>query len=199
MVLYLVVFTVAAQSYPGGSENQKVASGYSFFHNFLCDVMNPVTQSGKTNDARGLAIVSHLILSITMITFFFLLPEIFDWKNLKTRLIRWFGVLTMTVFAFMFTSYHDLIVTLTAVLGTIALIPFFIELSKYKNVYLKRLAYACYLLSTIVFIIFTTRVGYYYLPFLQKITFVFDAFWVIWVSLIVMRKYQEYSPTSQSV
>lgn len=187
MLLYLVVFIIAAGRYPGGSFNKPHGIGYSFFHNFLCDVMNPVTHGGEVNEARTLAVVSHLILSFTMISFFYILPNIFPKKNRNTRLMRIFGMMTMTVFIFMYTEYHDLIVTATGVLGTIALIPFFIELYKYPNNGLKQLAYTCYILSVIVFFIFETKFGFYYLPLLQKITFVFDAWWVIWVALIVIK------------
>ena len=188
MALYLLVFTIAALDYPGGSENVPNAVGYSFFHNFLCDAMNAVTHIGTPNPARSLAVKSHLILSATMIAFFFILPEIFNWKNRNTQLIRYVGMLTMTVFIFMYTPLHDHIVTATGVLGTIALIPFFIEMRKYPDGWLKYLAYICFALSIIVFFIFETKMGYYYLPFLQKITFAFDAAWVIWVSLIVSKK-----------
>lgn len=95
---------------------------------------------------------------------------------------------TMAVFIFMFTRYHDLIVTITGILGTLALIPFFLELRYYGNNRLKQLAWLCFLLSIVVFFIFETKLGFYYLPFLQKIAFVLDAFWVIWVSMIVFRK-----------
>lgn len=189
--LYLVVFPIAVSMYPGGSINVPKDIGYSFLHNFLCDVLNPTTPTGVVNAARPLAIVSHLLLSFAMISFFYLLPEIFQQKNSNTRLIRTFGMLTMTVFIFMYTPYHDEIVTATGILGTIALIPFFIEVQRYHDVRLRRLAYICYVLSIIVFFIFETKIGFFYLPFLQKITFVFDAWWVIWVSLIVMAKHQE--------
>ena|GEM_PF-369274 len=188
MGLYIIVFTFAAIAYPGGSINLPDAIGYSFYHNFLCDVMNPTTHGGNANDARSLAIISHLILSFTMICFFYILPKIFPVENRNTKLITYFGMATMIVFIFMYTAYHDLIVTITGVLGTIALIPFFIELHRYKNKGLKQLAYLCYLLSLIVFFIFETKIGFYYLPFLQKITFVVDAWWVIWSSLIVINK-----------
>ncbi len=188
MGAYLSVFTAAAIDYPGGSDNIPHDEGYSFFHNFLCDVMNPITQGGLLNQARPLAIVSHLILSLTMISFFYLLPEIFTVKNRNTKLIRGFGMFTMFVFIFMYTKYHDSIVTATALLGTVALVPFFIELSKYPNLGMKNLARACYLLSVIVFFIFVSKIGFYYLPFIQKLAFVLDASWVIWVSLIVMKK-----------
>lgn len=186
MGLYIIVFIFAASGYPGGSINIPNAVGYSFYHNFLCDVMNPITQAGSINNARSLAIVSHLILSFTMIAFFYILPKIFPEKNRNTKLIAYFGMATMFVFIFMYTPYHDLIVTITGVLGTFALIPFFIELHHYKNKGLKQLAYLCYVLSLIVFFIFETKIGFYYLPFLQKITFFVDAWWVIWSCLIVI-------------
>ncbi len=188
MGIYVIVFTIAALDYPGGSENNPDTEGYSFFHNFLCDVMLTTTPGGISNPAVLLATISHFILSATMITFFFILPEIFDWSNKNTKTVRYAGMLTMTVFIFMYTALHDHIVTLTGILGTAALIPFFIEMRKYRNGALKYLAYLCFLLSIIVFFIFETKIGIYYLPFLQKITFFFDAWWVIWVSLIVWQK-----------
>jgi hypothetical protein len=188
MGAYLIVFTFAALDYPGGSTNIPEYSGYSFFHNFLCDVMNPVTQTGVVNHARPLAIVSHLILSFTMLSFFYLLPELFSVKNRNTKLTRGFGMLTMFIFIFMYTEYHDQVVTSTAVFGTIALIPFFIELRKYPNLGFKNLSKICFGLSVIVFLIFTSKIGYYYLPFIQKMAFVLDASWVIWASLILIKK-----------
>jgi hypothetical protein len=187
MILYLIIFVVASTQYPGGSINKPHALEHSYFHNFLCDLMNPVTQYGVVNPARPLAILAHLLLSFTMISFFYILPKIFNRNNSNTKLIRGFGMFTMIVFILMYTSYHDQIVTITGILGTIALIPFFIELTQYKGKGLKQLAYVCYALSIIVFISFHTKIGFYYLPFLQKITFVIDAWWVIWVSLIVLK------------
>ena len=186
--LYIIVFMVAAAAYPGGSISHPYANGYSFTHNFLCDAMNPITQSGTINNARFLAVISHLILSFTMISFFYILPKIFTVKNRNTQLITYFGMAAMMVFIFMFTAYHDIIVTITGILGTIALIPFFIELQHFKNKGLKRLAYLCYALSIIVFISFHTKIGFYYLPLLQKITFAVDAWWVTWTCIIVINK-----------
>lgn len=186
--LYIIVYTIAVSAYPGGSINHPNANGYSFYHNLLCDAMDPVTQSGVVNHARFMAIISHLILSFTMITFFYILPKIFPVKNRNTKLIAYFGMATMTVFIFMYTEYHDLIVIMTGFLGTIALIPFFIELKNFKNKNLKQLAYLCYMLSIIVFFIFETKFGIYYLPFIQKITFGVDAIWVIWTCVIVINK-----------
>ena len=152
--------------------------------------MDPITKGGLYNPARGLAVVSHIVLSFAMISFFYLLPEIFSDRGKNFYLTRYIGMLTMGIFVFMSTSYHDFVVTLTGVLGTFALIPFFIELRDHPNKLLKQLAYTCFILSIIVFFIFETKIGFYYLPFLQKITFMLDAVWVVWVSTIVLRKNQ---------
>lgn len=188
MALYLTIFSIAADAYTGGSINVPNEKSYSLFNNFLCDIMDPVTKVGNFNPARGLGILSHLILSFTMICFFYLLPEIFDKRGRNFYLIRYLGMFTMTVFIFMYTSYHDIVVTLTGVFGTIALIPFFIELRHYSNRSLKWLAYLCFALSMVVFFIFETKIGFYYLPFLQKVAFLFDMIWVLWVSSLVVRK-----------
>ena len=202
LIVYSALYAYVTTLYPGGSENYPQMDGYSFFHNLLCDVNLPFALNGELNPARPIAIVAHLILSLAMILFFYTLPEIFDHENRNLRLTRIFGMLTMTVFIFMFTKYHDQVVVLVAILGTIALIPFFIEVRHFPNIPLKRWAYLCYAMSVVVFFVFVTRIGAYYLPFLQKLTFILDAIWVIWVSLIVLRKQEsiqlDYIPTTDA-
>ena len=97
----------------------------------------------------------------------------------------------MVALLFMFTDYHDIFVTITGILGGITLIPFFIELRHFENKGLKYLAYFCYIMSIIVFFIFQTKMGIYYLPFLQKMTFFIDAWWVVWSCLYVIDKNKE--------
>jgi hypothetical protein len=188
IALYIIIFTFAASQYPGGSTNYPHSNGYSFFNNLLCDAMDPITKNGSINSARFIAVISHLILSFTMISFFYILPKMFLIENRNTKLMSFFGRITMTIFIFMSTEYHDLIVTITGVLGTIALIPLFIELQYYKNKNMKHLVYLCYTLSVIVFLIFETKIGIYYLPIIQKITFAADALWVVWTCIIVINK-----------
>jgi hypothetical protein len=187
---------MAARNYPGGSFNNPNAIGYSFFNNFLCDIMDPITKAGLYNPARSLAIISHLVLSATMVMFFYILPETLPKRNWRYYTIRYVGMLTMTVFALMYTPYHDHIVTITGVLGTIALIPFFIELKNHPNKPLKQYAYLCFALSIVVFFIFETKIGFYYLPFLQKIAFIIDAIWVLWVGSEVYQKNRRLVSTS---
>lgn len=184
--LYAIVYTYAVANYPGGSTNYPEAIGYSFNHNLLCDAMDPITKGGHINSARFLAVISHIILGLTMITFFYVLPKIFPVKNSKTKLISFFGMAAMAALVFMYTEYHDVIVVITAILGSFAFIPFFIALHRYKNTPYKNIVYLCYVLSIVVFFIFQTKIGVYYLPFIQKVAFIIDACWVIWTCQIVI-------------
>ncbi len=188
LLVYLTLFLLAVQQFPGGSINVPGDEGFDYFHNFLCDLTLHTTENGQLNPARPMAILGHLCLSFGMITFFYILPQIFSKTNRNTWLIRWVGVLSMAIFILMFTEQHDLIVTLTGLLGSVALIPFFIELKSFENRGMKILAYLCFVGSILVFISFETKIGFYYLPFFQKIIFLLDAWWVIWVSILVGAK-----------
>lgn len=187
---FSLFFVIATSFYPGGSVNVIAAEGYSYFHNFFCDLMSLNLEEGVVNDARPIAIVGHLMLSFSLISFFYILPEIFQKQNRNTRIIRAIGMLSMTIFIFMFTKYHDLIVTISGVFTIITFIPFFIELINYENKGLKALSCLCVFLSLVLFLSYETKIGFYYAPFVQKIAFVFDSIWIIWVSMIVASKQQ---------
>ncbi len=197
LACYVLLFSVAIFQYPGGSINDIASEGYNIFHNFLCDLMLTITENGNINHARPIAIIAHIMLSFGMISFFYILPEIFSYSNFNTFLIRSFGVFTMFIFLFMYTKYHDLVVTLTGLFGLGALLPFVLELRNYEKTGLKHLSYICIILSLAVFASFETKIGFYYLPLLQKVTFLFDAWWVIWVSLIVASKKREFVVSSK--
>lgn len=190
MVLYLILFVSAALLYPGGSENIPLdKTGYSFFHNFLCDANNEYTYSGLKNPGQSIAVFAHLVLSFTMMSFFYVLPGIFSHQNRNTKLIRVLGVVSMTIFIFMYKeSYHDFAVTLTGIFGSMAFVPIFIELVKYKNKAFKTLTYIVFVMSIALYLGFETKIGIYYMPFLQKFVFMIDASLVIWTGLIVIRK-----------
>lgn len=190
MIVYLILFVTAASFYPGGSDNLPLSqNGYSFFHNFLCDTNNEFTHSGIRNTGQSIAVLAHLVLSFTMMSFFYVLPGIFSHQNRNTKLIRLFGVLAMAIFTFMYQEdLHDLVVTLTGVFGSMAFVPIFIELVKYKNKPFKALNYLVYAMSLTLYLGFETKVGIYYMPFLQKFVFMIDATLVVWTGLILIRK-----------
>ncbi|NQY06641.1 MAG: hypothetical protein HRT68_10775 [Flavobacteriaceae bacterium] len=187
LIIYVLVYSYAITFYPGGSFNYPDATSYSFTHNLVCDAMDAYTPNGALNNARPLAVSAHIILSITMICFFIIVPGIFTKRNTNTSLIKYCGVLSITAFIFLYTSYHDTMVIITAIFGTMAMIPFFLELRSLKNKKYTLIAYIGFTSSFIVFLSFVSDVGRYYLPFVQKISFIIDAVWIVWSCFIVKK------------
>ena len=95
----------------------------------------------------------------------------------------------MAIFTFMYQEeLHDLVVTLVGVFASMAFLPIFIELVKYKNRPFKILTYIVFIMSLTLYLGFETKVGIYYMPFLQKFVFMVDATLVYWTAIIVIRK-----------
>lgn len=187
IMIYVLLYYWGAQKYAGGSYYFPDTIGYSFAHNLICDLMLPEGINGEFNQGRLLGVIAHLFLSASMITFFYILPKIFTHENMNTSMTRYIGMASMIVFIFLFTEYHDIIVVLLGIFGTMALIPLFKELKRYDHLNLKLYVYFCFFMSVVVLLSFLTKVGYYYLPLLQKLVFIIDAIWVIWICQLVFQ------------
>lgn len=187
IMAYVVLYYLGALKYAGGSFYFPDTTEYSFTHNLICDLMLPEGINGALNEGRPLGVISHMVLSASMIIFFYILPEIFTYRNRNTKLTRYIGMVAMIVFIFLFSEYHDIVVVLLGVFGTAALIPLFIEFKKHVNIKLIVYVYFCFFMCVLVLLSFLTKVGYYYLPLFQKLVFVFDAIWVTWICLLVYR------------
>ena len=155
----------------------------------MCDTNNEFTHSGLKNNGKVLANLAHIVLSLTMMSFFYVMPNIFNHSNRNTKLIKILGVLAMAIFTFMYQEeLHDLVVTLVGVFASMAFLPIFIELVKYKNRPFKILTYIVFIMSLALYLGFETKVGIYYMPFLQKFVFMVDATLVYWTAIIVIKK-----------
>ena len=160
---------------------------YSYSNNLFCDLMLDASDSDLFQKIRITARVGHVILAIGMISFFYIIPHIFKIQNTNTTITKYAGMLSMTAFIFLSTSHHDTFVTITGIIGLIALIPLFLEYYKNRS-YLGLHAYYgmfCVFLSLFVFYIFETKNLIEYLPPIQIISFIMDSIWVFWVCYLV--------------
>ncbi len=165
---------------------------YSYSNNLFCDLMLDASESELFQKIRIMARVGHVILALGMISFFYFVPKVFKTENLNLKIAKWAGMLSMTAFIFLSTSYHDTFVTITGVIGLVALIPLFIEYYKHRD-YLGLHSYYgmfCVVLSLFVFYIFQTKHLIEYLPPIQIISFILDSIWVFWGCYLVNKSYQ---------
>ena len=177
--IYFLLFLAAAFMFPGGSAFDACQSGFSFFHNYWCDLMGSVCEIGVKNDARPLAVTGHLIMSGTMMIVFYVMPFLFEKQNRNARLTRFFGFLAMAAMMFVFTDLHDRVIIFVALSGTVALLPFFMELEKSNHLFLRRYAYFCFVCCVVIFTVYETGFLIYWLPLLQKVVLLICVGWIL--------------------
>jgi len=182
---YLILFLVAMGKYAGGLEE------YHLDRHLLCDMMENISTGGHKNDARLIAIIGHTLLFVGMTFFFYILPTIFKKSNINTKIFQYVGMLSMFLFLFLSTGYHDEFVVVAGSLATIAAIPLMLEYAKSSFSYHKFLAILCLLMSIVVFIIYQTKIGIDYLPVFQKVVFAMDSVWVFLVCFEIRSKVSE--------
>jgi hypothetical protein len=176
-VAFLFFFYLATNYYPGGSQFDRQSLGYSWEHNYWCNLLYKHALNGKFNDARKFAIIAMLCLNASVACFWFIFPNVAKLKPSIRQLIQISGMISMLIATFITSKFHDVIIFLASVFGSVALIGTLFILIKLKW---KILAYMGLLNFTLVglnFLFYFNESLISFLPILQKITFITFLFW----------------------
>ena len=193
--IFCVLYFIAAQYYPGGSNANPDGVGFNLRHNFWCDLMGQSAKNGMPNTAQPIALTAGFILCLSLMFFWYNLPYLFKihqntnqfkpTTKLKTKhkIIRYTGISSMFITLFLFTEYHDTVINIAGFLTLIAMGLTFVEL--YKNKFHKTIAFGflCLLMACLNYFVYQTSIGLDYLPVLQKISFVVCLSWFAWVGI----------------
>ena len=172
VLFYLPLFYVAQIKY-GCGEGE-----YSMTEHLLCDLMEKVSHEGFVNGSRTIAIIGNTLLFIGMSVFFFLIPLVFKNQNRSVKWAQALGVFAMANFLFLFSDFHDQLVLISGVLGTVMVVLLIKEYLKQNDSPFSLYAVFCLVLSIFVFFIYQSKIGIDYLPAFQKTVFVLDGIWV---------------------
>lgn len=186
ILLFALLYIVATFYYPGGSLAQKSTKGFDWVHNYWCDLTDQTARNGEINFARPIALSAMLILFSSLAVFWFHLPLLFQESKIN-QIIRYTGISSMIVAIFMFTKFHDIVINLAGLFGTITLTGTLVGL--YKNKFRNLFFFGLICLATLLlnYFIFDTGWLLSYLPLIQKITFVM---FFLWICLIDVYLYQ---------
>lgn len=187
VMLFVALYLLAASLYPGGSQTDTHAPGFSWINNYWCNLLNETAINGQPNTAKPVAITGMFVLCLTLMSFWLLFPNYVDvGKNIK-RLIWISGVLAMVASIFLSSSInHDLITNLASLLGLIAMAGVFVGLYKSKWMGLFGFGVFNILLVVINNYVYYSRGLIIYLPVIQKITF---ASFLIWICCLDVKLY----------
>lgn len=185
IISFLIVFYFASTLYPGGSQFSLTSVGFDWIHNYWCNLMMDTAMNGETNPAKPLAIAGLIFLCISIALFFIQFAKYLESHKLWKKAILYSGVLSMVLFSFLFTAYHDAIIILASLLALVSSIGvlrciFLSDLKIYKYT-----GVVCFLMLLINHYIYHTSHGLEFLPILQKLSFIAVLIWILGINGII--------------
>jgi hypothetical protein len=193
--LYMLLYIIATFLYPGGSDINRTATGFSWQHNYWCELMADHAQNGQVNAARPVAIIAMFLLGISLSLFWYFASFLFRSRSAGRILVRYAGILSMLTVVLLLFAEHDPVIYTAGALGMTALITVNLGLYTKKNYILAAMGMLCMLLSALNNYIYFTK-ELYYLPLIQKISFAVFLFWFIRVSIYLYRSQQSPLPVT---
>lgn len=193
MGIFILLYIIAALVYPGGSWSILNQHGYSFWNNYLCDLIDYYAVNGELNSARYIARSALVILCVGLIILWYYLPRLFFKKSINSMIMTIFGILALVTMLFLTIGTHDLIVRIAGVFGVIAFITTIIELFKNYFYRLFVIGLFCLFIFLVNYYIYETGTNLNALPIIQKITFLSFIFWFGYLNIALYRKVKLYN------
>lgn len=185
-VVFIILYVIAARYYPGGSQADVHAKGFSWQHNYWCNLLNTTGMNGEMNTARGIAIAAMIVLLISLFSFWCIAAQLLFSTLRSKAIIISAGFLSVVVLAFLSTTYHDTVINLSGFFGLIAMA------GCYAGIYRAgwRGLFAFGILNVVLlalnnYLYYTNR--FFYLPLVQKVTFLS---FLVWICAVDWRLYK---------
>jgi hypothetical protein len=186
--VFVLLYLLAALSYPGGSWISPHQEGFSFWNNYLCDLLDEYAINGDLNTARYPARVALVTLCFGLLVLWAYLPRLFQKKSKNLKLMQLTGITSLLVLVLLGSDRHDLIVRLAGFFGVIAFVSCFVELYKAGYAGLLTLGILSLIVFLINYYIYETGMFLSTLAVIQKITFVLFLGWFVLIDLAVYKQ-----------
>jgi hypothetical protein len=184
IIVFALLYIIATTLYPGGNQADTTAAGFSWRHNYWCNLLNEKAMNGAANTARPVALTAMMALCVTLASFWYLLAAVQPFSSLQKKLLLGSGISSAVAGVFIFTPYHDAMINIS---GVMAVVAFTLLMSAlYKNRWLA-LFYAGVFNIVLILLnnyIYYTKNGLAFLPVVQKISF---AIFLGWFCSITVR------------
>lgn len=181
--IFIVLYVIAALLYPGGSSVDRDAEGFSWIHNYWCDLLSKWAKNGQPNAAWPVALTAMITLCLSLSLFWFFVPGLLNTGKHHYGIVQLSGIASMMLAIFIFTNYHDFIINAAVFFGVVALSGTYVAL--YRSKAYKTLAFGvfCLILVLLNGYIYYTKYLIFILPLLQKVTFFLYLLWILSINL----------------
>lgn len=194
MVLFILFYIIAALKYPGGSWQDPSHSGFSFWNNYLCDLLDSMAINGSLNTARIWSRTALAILCVGLVYLWYHLPILFARRGWGTKILWASGLLAFITLFTLSEGTHDISVRIAGLFGTIALAALVVELIRYKYTTLYPLGIICIIIFLVNYGIYETGNGLQILPVLQKFTFSLFFLWFFQINRVLANVNRQMHP-----
>lgn len=180
--IFIVLYFAAVFYYPGGSQVDKAEKSFSWLNNYWCDLLSERAKNGQKNIARPVAIISWLVLCLSLSVFWYFLPLLFTLSAIGKKSVKFCGISAMIIASFLFTSLHDVVIQTAGLFGLAAFTRTFIGLYKAGLYGFFYTGLFCLALMFLNYTIMMSNLFVAYLPIIQKITFVIVFTWILLIN-----------------
>lgn len=188
MLLFVLLYILAALQYPGGSWLMPQQIGFSFQNNYLCDLLDQNAINGELNSARYFARSSLTVLCLSLVLIWYYLPNLFKGKNLNKNVMWLSGMAALVATAFLSSGAHDRTVRIAGFLAVIAFLTCFVELLRARHIKLFISGICCLVIFLVNYYIYETGLYIRLLPVIQKITFICFIIWFVMLDVFFYLK-----------
>jgi hypothetical protein len=183
VLAFVVLYLAAAWLYPGGSRVDPTSSGFSWVHNYWCDLLDATTYGGQPNPARPVARAAMAILCGGLGVLWMATPRLFRPRRaVRSWVVRIAGVGCALVTPWVGMGFHDLAVRVAGALGAIAFGTTLTALPGESRALRAGGATVLALVAANYFI-WETRIGLVFLAPIQKVVFAGFLAWVVVLAL----------------
>jgi len=189
IAIFVLLYITATLLYPGGSQVDKNADGFSWINNYWCNLINETAMNGQHNPAKPYALTAMFVLCVSLSFFWFYFPMQISFGKLSRLIIQVSGTIAMAIAFLLFTDFnHDLVINLASIFGLIATTGTFFGLYKSKWYGLFLFGLLNLLLIGVNNYVYYTKELIIYLPVIQKISFASFLIWICSIDVHLYRK-----------
>ena len=163
IVIYVVFITLAILFYPGGTQDNPNAPGYTFWFNTFSDSGRVYAHNGELNLISMVFFsIAYCTFGLAMIPFYLVFPRLFDDDSLERKLAKiggCFGVISSIGFIGVIPTPADILYIPHMVFAFVAYVAifstmFFYSIILYRSEKFSKGATYLFMLFTVLFFIF---------------------------------------------
>lgn len=188
MLLFLICYAIAVYLYPGGSQADAHSIGFSWMHNYWCNLTNPVAVNGQANPGAVYALSGLTFSCLSVMAIFILFFKSSPISKTLQLFYSISGILALVCAGLIATDWHDSMTVLASLFGLISLLGAVLLINRSNWGELKWLGILCLVLVIANNYVYYTNHFLYYLPLLQKLMFIAVLFWFIMLNIRLTRK-----------